>query len=129
MEKYIYAKGRRKTAVATIRLFEGKQESLINEKPITEVIKDKFDKDNVFFPLTIVDSKDKYYFTAKVKGSGVKAQQGAIVHALSRALASIDPGFKDALKKAKLLTRDERMVERKKTGLRKARKAPQYSKR
>ncbi len=129
MEKYIYTVGRRKTSTSTVRLFEGKGESLVNETPVEKVYADPSLKALLMEPIVLVNGVDKFYFTAKVKGGGKVSQIGAIKHALSRALAKIDPEYKAILKKNLLLRRDDRMVERKKTGLRKARKAPQYSKR
>jgi len=127
--KYIYTKGRRKTAVSTLRLYPEKGDSLINDKKIEEVYPDPNDKAIMFEPLKITDSIDSHYFTAKTAGGGTSSQIGAIRHALSRALAKENPEFKTILKKAGFLTRDDRKVERKKTGLRKARKQRQFSKR
>ena len=129
MDKYTYTKGRRKTSVATIRLFEGSGDSMLNGKPLKEAVADKYDIDFIREPLRIVDAMDKFYFTAKTSGGGVKSQFGAIRHALSRALTKFDSENRGPLKKVGLLRRDDRMVERKKTGLKKARKAPQFSKR
>lgn len=129
MEKYIYTKGRRKTSVATIRLFEGKGDNLVNNKPINQFFSIIDDQKHVVEPLRLVNAFDKYYFTAQVNGGGLKGQVGAIIHGLARALAKEDPEYKAILKKALMLRRDDRMTERKKTGLVKARKAPQFSKR
>jgi len=129
MEKYTYTIGRRKRATSTLRLFEGKGESLINDKPTKEVYPSDEDQALLFEPFVFVESEDKYYFTAKVKGGGKKAQLGAIRHAIARALAKQDKEYKTILKKELLLRRDDRKKERKKTGLKKARKAPQFSKR
>jgi small subunit ribosomal protein S9 len=129
MEKYTYTKGRRKTSAATIRLFDGKGDNLVNDKPVNKYFEYVGYQQNAVEPLKLVNAFDKYYFTAKVKGGGMKGQAGAVVHALARALAKQDPEYKDILKKALMMRRDDRMVERKKTGLRKARKAPQFSKR
>lgn len=129
MDKYTYTIGRRKTSTATLRLFEGKGESKINEKPLEVVYTDAMDKATILEPLRLVEAIDNYYFTVKVKGGGVKSQAEAIRHALARALAKQQADYKNVLKKALLLRRDDRMTERKKTGLKKARKAPQYSKR
>lgn len=129
MDKYYYAKGRRKTASATIRVFEGNGQSLINEKPVESIYPDATNKRKMFYPLVLLSQMGKYYFTAKTVGGGKNSQLEAIVMAFARALVKADSENKSILKKAGLLTRDDRMVERKKTGLRKARKAPQYSKR
>lgn len=127
--KYIYTKGRRKTSVSTMRLYPTKGESLINDKKIDEVYPDSTDKARIFEPMKLTETLDTHYFTAKTQGGGTSSQIGAIVHALSRALAKESKEYKTVLKKAGLLTRDDRMVERKKTGLRKARKGRQFSKR
>ena len=129
MAKYTYTLGRRKTAVATVRLYEGNGENLINDKPLKEYIKLVEDQMTVLEPLKITGTEKAFYFTAKMSGGGYYGQLKAIVHGLSRALAKQDPEYKKILKKALMLRRDDRMVERKKTGLRKARKAPQFSKR
>lgn len=127
--KYYYAKGRRKTSIATVRLYEGDGETLVNDKPIKEYFKLASDLRDTLTPLKVTDLEGKMYFTAKVIGGGVTGQSGAIVHALSRALVKYDADLKKILKTHDLITRDNRMVERKHTGLRKARKAPQFSKR
>lgn len=127
--QYTYALGRRKTSTATVRLYEGKGITTINEKPLETVYPAKLDQQTIFSPLLALEKKDKFYFTAKTKGGGVKSQAEAIRHALSRALVKFDKEFRTTLKPLGYLTRDPRMVERKKTGLRKARKHEQYSKR
>ncbi len=127
--KYYYAYGRRKTAVATIRLYEGDGSSLVNGKPIAKSI--KFTPHHLHLmarPFKILNLEN-LYFTAKTAGGGISAQVDAIILGISQALLKLDPTFKKTLKDHKLLTRDSREVERKKTGLRKARKSPQYSKR
>lgn len=129
MDKYKYAKGRRKNAVATVRLFEGKGESMVNDKPVKELYALPRYQQILDKPFELINKKGQYYFTAKVAGGGVTGQLGAIVHGISRALVEEDADFRSALKKEGLLRRDDRKKERKKTGLRKARKAPQYSKR
>lgn len=127
--KYTYSLGRRKTATSTLRLYEGKGEIMVNDKPISEVYPDPADKALILEPLRLVGQLDNYYFTAKTNGGGIKSQAGAIRHALARALAEVNPATRSDLKKAMMLRRDDRMKERKKTGLKKARKAPQFSKR
>lgn len=129
-QTYFYALGRRKTAVATLRLYRGKGETTINDKAIEAYTTNEYVRQGMLRPFKVVDLDQKdFYFTVKVSGSGVSAQQDAISLALSRALVEMEPGLKKALKQEKLLTRDPRMVERKKPGLRKARRAEQYSKR
>jgi len=128
-EKYFYAYGRRKTSVATIRLFSGNGESKVNEVELKQYFPLESDRKVVLMPLAITEKLKDFYFTSKVKGGGKKSQREAIRHALARALVVSDEDLKPALKKHSLMTRDDRMVERKKTGLVKARKAHQYSKR
>ncbi|MBP9758590.1 30S ribosomal protein S9 [Candidatus Dojkabacteria bacterium] len=128
-DRYKFATGRRKTSVATIRLYEGVEKSTINGKPVEKVCQTDNDLKNLMVPLQLTDGMTTFYFTAMVKGGGVTGQIEAIRHALSRALVSFNEEFKPIIKKAGLLTRDPRMVERKKPGKVKARKSPQFSKR
>lgn len=127
--KYIYAVGRRKTASAQIRLFEGKGESTINGKALSEYITRSDLFDVVYSPLKLCGLKENAYFEVKVAGSWVSAQAQAIRHGLARALAEKQEAFKKLLKDAGFLTRDARKVERKKPGKHKARKSVQWSKR
>ncbi len=128
--KYFYAVGRRKTASATVRVFPGKGDSTINDKPAKEVYSGKIEQGLLFQPFKAADLDIKeYHITAKVKGSGTSSQLDAIRLGISRALVVMNPELKKPLKAAGLMTRDPRMVERKKPGLHKARKAEQYSKR
>ncbi|ATU05691.1 30S ribosomal protein S9 [Candidatus Gracilibacteria bacterium HOT-871] len=127
--KYIYNVGKRKTASAQVKLFEGKGKNTINGKDASEYITRADLFEVVFAPLKICKVKDNYYFEVAVTGSGISAQAEAIRHGLSRNLASSDEGFKRLLKAAGFLTRDSRKVERKKPGKKKARKSPSWSKR
>ncbi len=127
--KYYYAKGRRKESVATVRLYEGEDNSQLNGEDIKELNLTSAQKSDLLQPLKVVDRKKDMYFTAKVKGGGVSGWIGAVSLALSRALVKYDETLKSDLKLYNLLTRDPRMKERKKTGLKKARRAPQFSKR
>lgn len=128
--EYTYTIGRRKTSVAALRLYKKSGSNQINEKPVEKIYPHKTEVDSILSPfaVTALDSGD-YHFTVQVKGGGKMSQLGAIKLALSRALAELYPEKKKDLKAAHLLTRDPRMVERKKPGLRKARRAEQYSKR
>jgi small subunit ribosomal protein S9 len=128
--EYIYTIGRRKTSVATLRLFSKSGADQINENPVEKYYPHKIDIDRMKLPFKVsnLNAKD-FHFTVRVVGGGKMSQLDAIKHALSRALAKLYPEKKKDLKAAKLLTRDPRMVERKKPGLRKARRAEQYSKR
>lgn len=130
MAKYIYAIGRRKTSVASIRLFNDKGENSFNEKPFSKTYPHKADLEKVTSPLRVADLSEKeFYFTSKASGGGRESQLEAMRMAMARAIVKMSPEKKKALKDAGYLTRDPRMVERKKPGLRKARKAEQYSKR
>lgn len=127
--KYIFTVGRRKSATASVRLFQGSEVSSINGK---EVKIENFSNESIFTleqPMVITNTKDKLYFTAKAQSGGINAQIGAVRLALARAIAKYDDSSRKVLKDGGFLTRDSREVERKKTGLRKARKATQYSKR
>lgn len=127
--KYIHAIGRRKTASAQVRLFDGQANSTINGKDVSEYISRGDLFDTAFAPIKLCGLKDKVYFEVKVIGGGISAQVQAIRHSLSRALSTKDEGNKKVLKAAGLLTRDARKVERKKPGKKKARKSPSWSKR
>lgn len=128
--KYFYALGRRKTASATVRLFDEKGVSTVNDKPLEEVYPHQHEQVQILEPLQVVGlDASKFHMTVKVQGSGTKGQLGAIRLGLARALVVMDPAYKKDLKSKGLLTRDPRMVERKKPGLRKARRAEQFSKR
>lgn len=129
MEKYNYAIGRRKTSVATVRLFTGKGISTINEKGIELYKSDSYLYSILIGPFVATGKENEYYYTAKVNGGGIVSQLEAVRLALSRALVKIDNNLKPILKIQKYLTRDSRIVERKKVGRVKARKSPQYSKR
>jgi small subunit ribosomal protein S9 len=128
-KKYAYAVGRRKTAVAEIRLYTGKGENTANGAALESYVKraDLFHK--IYSPLKTAGVFDAFHFDAKVSGSGENAQAEAIRHAIARALVVNDENLRKALKGAGLLTRDSRKVERKKPGLHKARKGPSWSKR
>ncbi|NDK08683.1 30S ribosomal protein S9 [Candidatus Gracilibacteria bacterium] len=127
--KYIYSTGKRKTATAQVKLFEGNKESTINGKKVGEYITRKDLFDTVFSPLKLCKVKDDFFFEIEVAGSGISAQSQAIRHGLARILATKQETFKKILKSAGLLTRDARIVERKKPGRHKARKGIQWSKR
>ena len=128
--KYYYSLGRRKTATATLRLYDKKGTSTFNGKPLKEVFKDEYYIDLIMEPFKVCDLNfDEFYFTIVAKGGGFNAQVEAARLALSRSLVLMNPELKKTLKNKKLTTRDSRMVESKKTGLKKARKKEQYSKR
>lgn len=124
--------GRRKTAVARVFLYNEKGDFLINGMSIDEYFpseKEKLEWVRPFHVVGVAHPTSHFSGTIKVHGSGKSAQLGAVIHGISRALASINEEYSVALRKNGLLTRDSRMVERKKPYLRKARKAPQFSKR
>ncbi|MDU2064994.1 MAG: 30S ribosomal protein S9 [Sporomusaceae bacterium] len=124
-----YGTGRRKTSVARVRLVPGEGNILVNERPLNEYFGLKTLELIVKQPLNITDVIGKYDVLAKVEGGGISGQAGAIRHGIARALLKVDGEFRPALKKAGLLTRDPREKERRKYGLKKARKASQFSKR
>lgn len=128
--QYWQATGRRKTAVARVRIRAQKEkEFLINEKPLTEYFSQPHLQKKALSPFEILNLLEGFSFTAKIKGGGLSAQAEAIRHAIARALVNFNSNFRAKLKKAGFLRRDPRMKERKKFGLKGARKAPQWSKR
>ena len=126
---YYYGTGRRKTAVARVRLFPGNGTIVINGKPLEELFPRQALKDDLLLPLEITSSLDRFSAMIKLEGGGKSGQAGAIRHGLARALVKADESLKPLLKKEGLLTRDPRAKERKKPGLVRARKAKQYTKR
>ena len=127
---YIEAVGRRKTAVARVRLFKStKPIVMVNDKEVSDYfpIKDHQGTEEDAFKTAAIDQK--FTVTAKIKGGGVGAQAEALRHGIARALVKYQPELRIQIKKAGYLKRDPRMKERKKFGLKKARKAPQWSKR
>ena len=126
---YYYGTGRRKNAIARVRLTEGSGKITINGKDIEDFFGMETLKVIVRQPLTVTNTTAKYDVIAKVVGGGFTGQAGAIRHGIARALNEANSEFRPALKQNGFLTRDPRMKERKKYGLKKARKAPQFSKR
>ncbi|SDF40059.1 30S ribosomal protein S9 [Sporomusa acidovorans] len=124
-----YGTGRRKTSVARVRLVPGEGKIIVNSRPLDEYFGLKTLELIVTQPLNITDTVGKYDVLAKVEGGGVSGQAGAVRHGIARALLKVDGEFRLPLKKAGLLTRDPREKERRKYGLKKARKASQFSKR
>ncbi len=130
MDKIQYAAtGRRKSSVARVRMMPGKGEIIVNGKPMSEYLGRKILEIIVRQPLVLTETEGKYDITVSVSGGGTTGQAGAIRHGIARALLKVDDDYRSPLKKAGFLTRDPRMKERKKYGLKKARKAPQFSKR
>ena len=127
---YQYGTGRRKSSVARVRLFEGGTGSItINGRDIDDYFGLETLKMTVRQPLEATSTTGKVDIIATVSGGGVTGQAGALRHGISRALLSVDPAYRTILKQAGFLTRDPRMKERKKYGLKAARRAPQFSKR
>jgi len=124
-----YATGRRKTSSARVYLKKGKGNISVNDRKLDEYFGRKVAQMLVMQPLELLDLSEKIDVNVKVKGGGSFGQAGAIRHGISRALTSYDEEYRSQLKKAGLLTRDSRRVERKKPGLVKARKSKQFSKR
>ncbi len=121
--------GRRKTAIARVRLSPGEGRIMINDKTPLQYLGRRALEQVVVTPLRVTDSVRRFDISVRVEGGGVSGQAGAISHGIARALLEFDSELRGALKKAGLLTRDSRMKERKKYGLKRARKAPQYTKR
>lgn len=121
--------GRRKTSVARVRIKEGSGVFVVNGRPLQEYLCVERDRDSVMFPLRVVDRVGKVDISIRVQGGGTTGQTGAIILGIARALEGVNPAWHHALADAGLLTRDDRMVERKKYGLRKARRSYQFSKR
>lgn len=130
MNKLAYiGTGRRKTSVARVRLVPGEGKININGKNLNEYFSREVCIENIKKPLILTQTEFQFDVIVNVNGGGISGQSGAIAHGISRALLQANDEYKPILKKAGLLTRDPRMKERKKYGLKKARKAPQYSKR
>lgn len=124
-----YGTGRRKTSVARVRLVPGDGQVIINKKPMDDFFGLETLKIIVNQPLELTGTKSSYDVLVNVNGGGYTGQAGAIRHGISRALLKVDDSLRSSLKAAGFLTRDPRMKERKKYGLKKARKASQFSKR
>lgn len=124
-----YGTGRRKTSVARVRLVPGEGKVLVNGRTITEYFGRKTLQLIVRQPLNLTETVDKYDVLINVAGGGPSGQAGAVRHGISRALLLVDAEYRPSLKKAGFLTRDPREKERRKYGLKKARKASQFSKR
>ncbi|MBA4542322.1 MULTISPECIES: 30S ribosomal protein S9 [Thermoactinomyces] len=124
-----YGTGRRKESVARVRLVAGDGRIVINKRNIDDYFGLETLKAIVRQPLVLTNTLDRYDVLVNVNGGGFTGQAGAIRHGIARALLKVDPELRPALKKAGFLTRDPRMKERKKYGLKAARRAPQFSKR
>ena len=131
MEKqvYFYGTGRRKTAVARVKVFPGNGAIIINGTPYEEAFPSLVHQRAIRQPLVATESTDKFNVVASVTGGGINGQSDAICHGIARALARMHETHRLVLRQNGLLTRDARAKERKKAGLKRARKAPQYTKR
>lgn len=128
-EKYIYAIGRRKSAVAKVRAFAGSTEFKVNKRAFGQYFQTKDLQKTVLSPLALLGLEKELGFEVFVSGSGIRSQADAVRHAISRVLVLRNPEDKRTLKKAGFLTRDPRVKERKKPGLKRARRGPQWAKR
>jgi small subunit ribosomal protein S9 len=128
--RYHYGTGRRKSAVARVRLYPGSGTITVNGKTAPEYFGGRLlHQLNIQLPLRLTNSLERFDVVIKVVGGGVSGQAGAVRHGIARALVRSDADLRPVLKAARLLTRDARVKERKKVGLKRARKAPQYTKR
>jgi len=125
----IQSTGRRKRAVARVRVRPGTGTITINKRPVAEYFPSETHQMILTEPLRLTNTNEVYDIDATLDGGGTSGQAGAVRHGIARALAELDPGLRTELKRAGFLTRDSREKESKKYGLKKARKAPQYSKR
>ncbi len=129
-QRYFYGTGRRKAAVARVRLYPGEGQWIVNGKPMDQFFGERpFLYATMRDPLTTANLLDRFNVSVLVSGGGVSGQAGAIRHGIARALVEFEPELRPVLKRSGFLTRDPRVKERKKVGLKRARKAPQYTKR
>ena len=128
-EHYFYGTSRRKTSVARVRLLPGKGAIVINGTPYEELFTRTEYRRTITKPLIVTDSLNRFNVVVKVEGGGITGQASAISHGIARALVKASEENRSKLRQGGLLTRDPRAKERKKAGLRRARKAPQYTKR
>ncbi len=127
---YYYGTGRRKTATAQVRLYPSKEpEIIVNDKQVDQHFSRPADVTHLKEPLQVTAAENMFRITVKVRGGGISGQAGAIRHGIARALTKANSELRPTLRKEGFLTRDPRMKERKKPGLKRARKAPQYTKR
>jgi small subunit ribosomal protein S9 len=129
MSEYIESIGRRKTATARVRLYPGTGDIVVNDLPANTYFGRALDQMILRQPLSLTGTEAAYNISVKVKGGGDGGQASAVRLGIARALCESDPNFRPTLKAAGFLTRDARIKERKKPGLKRARKAPQYTKR
>ena len=127
--KYYYATGKRKTSIARVRLYKGDGSIFVNEKPVNKYFQTKLQAELLKSPVKLTGMTDRFTITVKVSGGGTYSQADAIRHGIARALVLSDATLRHTLKQAGFLTRDPRIKERKKFGLRGARRGRQFSKR
>lgn len=125
----VQATGRRKQSVARVRLYDGSGQVKLNDRPLEDYFPTMAARMRVMEPLQVTDTQGRYDVNATLEGGGTTGQVDALRLGIARGLIALDPGLRPILKKAGMLTRDARVVESKKYGLRKARRAPQYTKR
>ena len=128
-ERYFEASGGRKTATARVRLYTKGSGFIVNGKDYKEYFKNFKNQSAAFSPLELLKVEDKLRVSAKVSGGGINAQAEAVRNAIAKALVKFNADFKKRLRRSGFITRDSRAVERKKYGLKKARRAPQWAKR
>ena len=127
--KYVFSTGRRKTSIANVRLFAGEGDSQVNKKPFKNFFSYEYYQQDVLRPFELTGLGSEYHFTANVAGGGPHSQAQAVQHGISIALSKVSEEVRKVLKKNGLLTRDDRKKERKKPGLKRARRSPQWAKR
>ena len=125
----VQATGRRKRSVARVRLRDGSGQVTLNDRPLEDFFPTMATRMRVMEPLNLTQTQGRYDIEATLEGGGTTGQADALRLGIARALVALEPHLRDTLKKAGMLTRDARVVESKKYGLRKARRAPQYTKR
>lgn len=128
-QAYVWGTGRRKCAIARVRLFPGDGKIIVNDKPYQEVFPRLLHRQLIEAPGRVTETIDRYDTIIKIRGGGLSGQATAIQHGIARALVKQNELFRSLLRQEGLLTRDSRVKERKKYGLKRARKAPQYTKR
>lgn len=128
-QAYVWGTGRRKCAIARVRLFPGDGKIIVNDKPYQEVFPRLLHRQLIEAPGRVTETIDRYDTIIKIRGGGLSGQATAIQHGIARALVKQNELFKSLLRQEGLLTRDSRVKERKKYGLKRARKGPQYTKR
>ena len=128
-QTYFSGTGRRKTSIARVRLLSGEGEVVVNGRSLEEHFGNAVSLADITIPFRVTGTEGRFNAMIRVEGGGYHGQAGAIRHGIARALLASDPESRVALRQAGLLTRDPRMKERKKYGLKRARKAPQYTKR